>query len=278
LKNTGKVCPDSVVGEPKTAGRRGRSFFMSGRLENKVALITGAGGGIGHAIAKLFVEHGATVAAISLHEESLRKWRNVTNVLPIRADICNSDDIDRMVDDVQSQLGRLDIVCNVAGINDLCYPLDETSDERWDRVLNLDLKAPFRICRRVIKGMVAQGGGVILNVGSYAAVRGNHGPSYTAAKAGLTGLSLSIAVGYANKGIRCNVINPGGVRTDIGTHSGGDYHPRGIKMFRDIVANFPVPWVCQPEDIAPIALFLCSDEAKHVNGAVVAADGGMSAC
>jgi NAD(P)-dependent dehydrogenase (short-subunit alcohol dehydrogenase family) len=175
-------------------------------------------------------------------------------------------------------MGRIDAVCNVAGINDLCYPLLDTTDERWDAVLDLDLKAPFRICRAVVPGMMQRGGGAIVNVGSYAAIRGNHGPSYTAAKAGLTGLSRSIAVAYAKHGIRCNVLDPGGVRTEIGTHSGGEYHPQGIAMFSDIVTGFPVPWICDPEDIAPTALFLCSDDARHVNGAVVAVDGGMSAC
>jgi NAD(P)-dependent dehydrogenase (short-subunit alcohol dehydrogenase family) len=251
---------------------------VDARLRGKSALITGAGSGIGYAITKLFAEQGARIAAVALHEESLRKWHGVDNVVPVQADITKLPDIDRMIDGAETQFGKLDIVCNVAGINDLCYPLDETTDERWDRVLNLDLKAPFQICRKVIRGMVARGGGVILNIGSYAAVRGNHGPSYTAAKAGLTGLSLSIAVAYASKGVRCNVINPGGVRTEIGAHSGGDYHAAGVKMFRDIVANFPVPWVCDPDEIAPTALFLCSDDAKHVNGAVVAVDGGMSAC
>lgn len=250
----------------------------NGRLKGKVALITGAGNGIGYAMTKLFADQGAQIAAIAHRDESLKKWENVENVVAIRADITRLEDIDRMVDETESRFGRLDIVCNVAGINDLCYPLDETSDERWDNVINLDLKAPFRICRKAIKGMVERGSGVILNVGSYAAVRGNHGPSYTAAKAGLTGLTLSIAVAYASKGIRCNVIHPGAVKTQIGAHSGGEYHPAGLKMLQDIVEKLPVRWVCEPEEIAHTALFLCSDESKHVNGAVVAVDGGMSAC
>jgi NAD(P)-dependent dehydrogenase (short-subunit alcohol dehydrogenase family) len=250
----------------------------NGRLQGKAALITGAGSGIGYAMTKLFVEQGARVAAVSLHEESVRKWQGVANVVPIQADVTKLADIDRMVDEAEKRFGKLDILCNVAGINDLCYPLDETSDERWDNVIDLDLKAPFRVCRKAIVGMVARGSGVILNIGSYAAVRGNHGPSYTAAKAGLTGLSLSIAVAYASKGIRCNVLNPGGVRTQIGAHSGGEYHHEGIRMFRGIVEKLPVNWVGDPQDIAPTALFLCSDESKHVNGAVVAVDGGMSAC
>src|SRR5882762_309059 len=106
--------------------------------------------------------------------------------------------------------------------------------------------------------MVERRSGVILNIASYAAVRGNHGPSYTAAKHGLIGLTLSIAVGFARKGIRCNAINPGAVNTEISAHSGGDYHPEGFRMFLDIVERLPVKWVCEPEDIARTALFLCS--------------------
>jgi NAD(P)-dependent dehydrogenase (short-subunit alcohol dehydrogenase family) len=183
-----------------------------------------------------------------------------------------------MVDEAESRFGKLDIVCNIAGIHDLLYPLDETSDERWDKVMNLDLKAPFQICRKAIKGMMERGSGVILNFGSLASIRGLHGPSYCAAKAGLIGLTVSIAVKYASKGIRCNLINSGGVRTEIGAHSGGERHPAGAQLFKDIAGKLPVKWTCDPEDVAPTALFLCSDESKHVNGAILAVDGGMSAC
>jgi NAD(P)-dependent dehydrogenase (short-subunit alcohol dehydrogenase family) len=252
--------------------------IKNGRLQGKAALVTGAGSGIGRAIAHLFAEEGAHVAAVALHHESLKHWQQVQNALPIQADITRLEDVNRMIGVAERHFGKLDIVCNVAGINDLCYPLVETTDERWDAVIDLDLKAPFRICRKAITGMVKRGSGVILNVGSYAALRGNHGPSYTAAKAGLTGLTLSIAVSYARKGIRCNVLNPGAVTTDIGQHSGGEYHPEGLKLFLDYAGKLPVNWICEPEEIAKTALFLCSDESKHVNGAVVAVDGGMSAC
>jgi NAD(P)-dependent dehydrogenase (short-subunit alcohol dehydrogenase family) len=252
--------------------------IQNGRLKHKSALVTGAGSGVGYAMAQLFASEGANVAAIVLHENSLRKWQQVDNVVPIQADITKLEDIDRMIDEAETRFGKVDVLCNVAGINDLGYPLDETSDERWDNVLDLDLKAPFRICRKAIKGMVQGGGGVILNIASYAALRGNHGPSYTAAKAGLIGLTKSIAVAYAAKGIRCNAINPGAVRTEISAHSGGDYHVAGLQRFMDIAGKLPVKWVCEPEEIALTALFLCGDESKHINGAVIAVDGGMSAC
>lgn len=248
------------------------------RLEGKIALITGAGSGMGYATTQLFSEEGATVLAVDINETTLLPWADVENVAPVHADVTQLDDIERMIGLAENQFGRLDILCNIAGINDLCYPLLETTDERWDRVFDLDLKAPFRICRRAIPGMIESGGGVILNIGSYAAIRGNHGPTYTAAKHGLVGLSRSIAVAYANQGIRCNVINPGGTLTNIGENSGGEYHPDGIGMLREIICNFPISLICEPIEIARAALFLCSDESAHINGAILSVDGGMSAC
>jgi NAD(P)-dependent dehydrogenase (short-subunit alcohol dehydrogenase family) len=251
----------------------------NGRLEGKSALVTGAGSGIGYAVTRLFAEQGAQVAAIARRDEHLQKWENVPGVIPIRADITVPQDIDRMVDEAESRFGKLDIVCNIAGIHDRLFPLDETSDELWDTVINTNLRAPFQICRRAIKSMVARGSGVILNFGSVASVRGLHGPSYNSAKAGLIGLTTSIAVGYASKGIRCNLIQSGGVKnTQIGSTSGGPNHAGGLKLFNNITGNYPVSWSCEPADTALTVLFLCSDESKHMNGAIVALDGGMSAC
>lgn len=254
-------------------------MIEQGRLAGKTALITGAGNGIGYAMAQLFAQQGAQVAAVSLHDASLANWRNIENVLPIQADVTRLEDIDRMLTQAERRFGKLDIVCNVAGIHDQCYPLDETTDELWDKVMALDLKAPFRICRNVIPSMAERGSGVILNIGSaYASIRGNHGASYTAAKHGIVGLTLSIAVAYASKGIRCNALSPGSVTTHIGAHSGGRAHPQGTKLVMDLLACFPGRRECDPEDVAQTALFLCSDESKHVNGAVVSVDGGLSAC
>jgi NAD(P)-dependent dehydrogenase (short-subunit alcohol dehydrogenase family) len=250
----------------------------NGRLSGKAALITGSGSGIGKAIAAHFAREGASVAAIVRRDEHFRAWQGVPNIVPIKADLGKPADIDRMVDEAESRFGKLDIVCNVAGIHDLLSPLEDTTDELWDRVIATDLTAPFRICRRAIKGMVRRGSGAILNYGSVASLRGLHGPSYCAAKAGLIGMTASIAVQYGGKGIRCNIINSGGVYTDITEHSGGQLHPEGERLFRDITNKLPVNWNCKPEDVAPIALFLCSDDSKHINGAIVPVDGGMSAC
>ena len=250
---------------------------QDGRLKGKVAIITGAGSGIGLATAQRFLEEGAQVAAVGSSEKVVRQWQGTENVLVLRADITQLEEIQRVVRETVAAFGRIDALCNVAGINDLNYPLLDTDDARWDRVMDLDLKAPFRLCREAVPVMIQGGGGSIVNVGSYAALRGNHGPSYTAAKAGLEGLTRSIAFGYGDQGIRCNIIHPGGTATQIGENSGGDYHPAGARLSK-IVAAFPKGWYGMPEDIAKVCFFLCSDDASHVNGAVISVDGGMACC
>lgn len=250
----------------------------TGRLEGKVALVTGAGHGMGEAITRLFAAEGAQVVAADFDKQLLKQWENAANVHPVHADVTRLEDIRTMVDAAEKGLGHLDIVCNVAGINDLCYPLEDTTDEMWDAVVGLDLKAPFRICREATKGMVERGYGVILNIGSYAGLRGNHGPSYTAAKAGIIGLTRSLAVALTSKGVRANVINPGGINTGIGFRTGGTYHAEGIGMLTKIIGGFPIKQMGEPEDIAHAALFLCSDDAKFINGAVLSVDDGMACC
>jgi NAD(P)-dependent dehydrogenase (short-subunit alcohol dehydrogenase family) len=250
-----------------------------GLLRGKVALVTGASSGIGEATARCFAEAGALVAAVARHPENAASLRGLSGILPVAADVTQAADVSHMFRAAEQQLGPVDIVCNVAGINDAFYPLTETSDERWDRVLDLDLKSPFRICRVAVQGMLKRGaGGVLIHVGSYAAARGNHGPSYTAAKAGLVGLSNSIAVAYGDRGIRSNVINPGGVSgTGIQAGSADDeYHPAGFRRLLDIVGGIPLRRRCEPHEVAAVALFLASDLAGHLNGAVVPVDGGMS--
>jgi NAD(P)-dependent dehydrogenase (short-subunit alcohol dehydrogenase family) len=125
--------------------------------------------------------------------------------------------------------------------------------------------------------MIEGGGGAIVNIGSYAALRGNHGPSYTSAKAGLVGLTKSIAFGFVDQNVRCNIIHPGGMNTGIGDHSGGAYHPHGAKLSK-IVQAMPAFCYGDPVEIANACVFLCSDEAKLITGAELSVDLGMAVC
>lgn len=247
------------------------------RLEGKVALITGAGDGIGASTAALFQREGATVLAADKRAEALKQWDNVEHVVPVLADVTSPEDVKLMVAEAEHRYGRLDILCNIAGITDMQYPLLEADDERWERILDTDLKGTFRVCRQAVPLMLKSGGGAIVNIGSYAASRGNHGICYTTAKAGVVGLTKSIAFEYGDQGIRCNVINPGCIKTNIFVNSGGEAHPLGTQRLMKIITALPDGWEGMPEDVAHACLFLCSDESRYINGAALAVDGGMSA-
>ncbi|MDR0852055.1 MAG: SDR family oxidoreductase [Clostridiales Family XIII bacterium] len=248
------------------------------RFADKTAIITGAGNGMGQATARVFAAEGGKVLAVDIAEEALDQWKDTENIYAFPADLTKAEDIERIVAEAESRFGRLDAICNIAGMNDLSYTLEDTDDARWDRILDLDLKAPFRLLRRAIPFMVKGGGGAIVNIGSYAALRGNHGPSYTAAKAGLVGLTKSIAFAYGNQGIRCNIIHPGGMKTDIGEHSGGQYHPEGSERLSKLIHAMPFFCYGDPVEIANACLFLCGDEAKLINGAELSVDAGMGTC
>lgn len=246
------------------------------KLKDKVFIITGAASGMGQATTAKFEAEGAKIIACDRDEKVVEMWNGHEQVTPVIVDVTNQNDIQKMVTTVKEVYGKLDGICNIAGINDLSYPLLETDDERWDRVMNIDLKAPFRIIREAMPLLIENGGGSIVNIGSYAALRGNHGPSYTAAKAGLEGLTKSIAFSYAKNNIRCNIIHPGGCMTAL-TMGGLQYH-EAQGALSQLIKAMPVNSFGRPEEIANACAFLCSDEAKWINGAVLSVDGGMSVC
>lgn len=248
-----------------------------GRLEGKVAIVTGGGNGVGAVTTKLFADEGAKVIAVDIREDDLKQWDGVENVTPLVADITTEEGIEAMVSTALDNYGKIDCLCNIAGINDRSFPLEATDDALWDRLMDLDLKAPFRLCRRIVPLMVENGGGSIVNIGSYAALRGNHGPSYTAAKAGLQGLTKSIAFAYAKEKVRCNIIHPGGMMTNIGEHSGGAYHEAQAKL-SGLCRAMPVNGYFPPDEVAKAMLWLCGDESQLVTGAVISVDGGMATC
>ena len=254
-----------------------------GKLDGKVAVITGAGNGMGEGTAKLFLEECAKVVGVDILEGSMDQFNNNENFLGVTADITTNEGIEKTAKAAVDKFGRIDILCNIAGCNDLCKTIDETDEGVWDHVLNLDLKAPFMLTKRIVQEMLKNPEsrkGVILNIGSLAAYAGNHGPSYSSAKHGIEGLTMSLAVALIQRGIRTNCIHPGGVMTNIEEHSGGKYSKDGMGMLIDITGKWPANCngYAEPSDIAKAALFLCCDDSKHINGAFLPVDNGMSVC
>lgn len=243
------------------------------RLKGKVAIITGAGSGIGLAMTKRFIEEGAKVVGGDIAEAGLEQLRGIPGTTPVQADVTNPVDVGRLVETAQG-LGSLDIICNNAGIVDRFLPVDEVTDEVWQRVLAVNLTGPMLLSRAAIPVMRKAGHGVIINTTSEAGLRGAAaGAAYTASKHGLIGLTKNIAATYASDGIRCVAIAPGGVNTPISM--GGAPSQLGFATLQKILGINPR--LGEAVEIANVAVFLASDEAGFINGAIIPVDAGWQA-
>lgn len=248
-------------------------------LEGKTALITGAGSGIGRAAANLFAKNGATVGVVDLLQDRVNEVVGEVKGSGGKAtgmvmDLSVKEQVERMVDDAQKSLGRVDILFNNAGIMDNVMPVAETTDDLWQKVININLNAPFYASRRVIPSMIKQGGGVIINTASVAGLFGGiAGAAYTVSKHALIGLTQNIASFYGAKGIRCNAMALGGVNTNIGVGQG---KPDALGMEHLTKVAGLMPRTAQPNEIAELALFLASPNSSYMNGACVVIDGGWT--
>lgn len=250
------------------------------RLVGKVAVITGAGSGIGRASAKMFVAEGAKVVVAELDEtlgEASAREAGV-GARFVRTDVTDEDSVKRMVQQAREAFGHVDVLLNCAGGSlREDKPVTEVDPSVWDHTMNLDLKGPFLCCRHVIPVMVEQGKGSVVNFSSVVALRGNHiAHVYVMAKGGLISFTRALAGAYSPKGIRVNAICPGIVLTErVKSRFVGDNQIRfgGID---NVAERYPFG-VGQPEDIANVALFLASDESRMVNGTAIPAEGGISA-
>lgn len=249
------------------------------QLDRKVAIITGAGAGIGEASARLFAKEGAHLVLIDLEEEPLAKVVKEleaasTIVLDIVGDVSNAAVCRSIIDRTMAHFGRLDILFNNAGIV-AKGSLVDCSEEEWQRTLDVNLKSMYLLCRAAVPIMQRQGGGSIINMSSVAGPAGvaNRG-AYSVSKAGVIGLTKSLAIDFIKDGIRVNCICPGTVDTPS-LRSRIASSPNPEEALRAFVARQPMGRMGRPEEIAALALFLASDRAQYMTGQALFMDGGM---
>lgn len=252
------------------------------KLQNKVAVVTGAGSGMGKEMAKLFATEGAKVVLVDIVEEHLNAVVQEIkdgggNAIGVVANVAKEEDIQNMIDSAVSEFGTVDILVNNAGIMDKMTAAADVTDELWDRVFAINVTGPMRAIRKALPIMVKQGHGVIINTASVGGLFGSRaGAAYTASKHAVVGLTKNVGYQYAKLGIRCNAIAPGGVETNIMADSPNlDMSALGVQQ---AMAGMGInPRMGQAEEIAKLALFLASDDSSFVNGTVVTADAGWTA-
>jgi len=250
------------------------------RLKDKVALITGAGSGIGRESALLFAREGASVVVADVVEEAGRETVSAIGAngglaVFVRSDVSRAADVRAMVEAGEKSYGHLDVLFNNAGI----FPAAdgsvlETDEATWDLVMSVNLKGVFLGCKYGIPALLRSGGGSIVNTASFVALMGAATPqiAYTASKGGVLSMTREIAVEFARRGIRANAICPGPVETPLLAELFSDPARRARRM-----VHIPPGRLARPEEIARAALFLASDESSYINGAAFTVDGGITA-
>lgn len=252
-----------------------------GRFEGKVALVTGASSGIGHATAKAFASEGAKVTLAARREDELSELASEIEAAGgeatfIRTDVSRSADVEQMVAHTVDTFGRLDFGVNNAGIEGPLAMLTDMPEEDWDRVLAINLKGTFLCMQHEARAMLAGGhGGAIVNVGSVNSFLGfPTGTAYATSKHGQVGMTTSASAELAPQGIRVNIVCPGIIETPM------HFRVReaiGDEMFEAVLQNsVHVRRRGQPEEIAATILFLCSDEASYITGTTLTPDGGLT--
>jgi len=245
-----------------------------GKLDRKVALITGAGSGIGRATALLFSQEGAKVVVVDYvsqgGQETVRGIKEAGGeAIFVEADVSQAVDVKRMIKSAMDTYGRVDILYNNAGVQGPWMFTTEVSEEDWDSTVNTNLKGVFLGCKYVIPVMLDQGGGVIINTASTAGLVGLPGlPAYCASKAGVILLTKTISLEYADRDIRVNCICPGGILTGMTPAAG--FEP----TFRQ---SQPMRRFAGPEEIARAALYLACEDSAYVTGIALTVDGGWTA-
>ena len=242
------------------------------RLQDKIAIVTGASQGIGKTTAELFSKSGAHVVCIARNEEKIKNLANTISKNGHSAsyfpcDISNGDLIQNTIKSVINDYGKIDILINNAGITRDSLVL-RMKNHQWDEVLNTNLNGAFYATKSVLRSMMKNKYGRIINITSIVGLQGNSGQSnYSASKAGLIGFSQSVAKEVASRGITINCIAPGWIETEMTNDL-----PQNLKS--EIIKNIPIGKTGTTEDIAYTALFLASKESKYITGQTITVDGG----
>jgi 3-oxoacyl-[acyl-carrier protein] reductase len=251
----------------------------SGRLDERVALITGAGSGIGRAMAEEFAARGARIVAVDIVTERTEATRDLaqragaSEAIAVTADISVADGAAKAVAAAEERLGRIDILCSNAGILDEYRTAIDTTEEQWDQVFNVNLKATWLMSRAALPAMLERGSGCIIVTASVAGmIAGGGGVAYTASKHGVIGLMRQLSYDYAAKGIKVNAICPGVIQTGMTQPLFDD---PDSKMY-EYIPEIPSASWGQPAEIAKLAAMIASDDVPFMHGSCLVADGGWT--
>lgn len=245
---------------------------MTGILENKIAIVTGASRGIGRAIAEAFAREGAKVVICGRHQESLDQLAKVLGpaVKPVVCHVGRLDEIDSMVSATQREFGRIDILVNNAGTNVAFGPCLEMDEGQFDKMVEVNLKSAFRLMKAIAPGMCERGSGSIINIASVSGLRPQfHSMLYSMTKAALIMLTQSYALELGPRGVRVNAIAPGLIQTAL-----SQYYWKDEQRREELIREQPIRRIGQPVDVAEVALLLASDRGSYMTGQTVVVDGG----
>lgn len=250
------------------------------KLNEKVVILTGASSGIGEATALRFAEEGAKVVIVARTEEKLNKIVDKASEFPgeitaVAGDVSKQEDIEKVVNKTIDLYGRIDILVNNAGVLDNYLSADNMTDEVWNRVLDINVTGPMRLIREVLKHMVEQNQGNIINTASVGGLYGGRGGlAYVASKHAVVGMTKHIGYMFQDKGIRCNAIAPGSIATEIGQK----VREPNMDVLNKLMKGFELyPETGEAHQIANVMLFLASEDSSFVNGTTIVADGGWTA-
>jgi dehydrogenase/reductase SDR family protein 4 len=248
-----------------------------GQLDQKVAIVTGASRGIGKAIAATFAREGACVVICGRKQDTLNAVAEELKGLPGKVagkatHVGRTDDLTRLVDQTNKEFGRIDIVVNNAGTNIAQGPAVDMDDTQFDKMIEINLKAAFRMTRLVAPAMAQRGSGSIINISSIAGLRPQyHGMLYSMTKAALIMMTQSFAVELGPSGVRVNAIAPGLIQTHL-----SEYYWKDEERWSHMQRAQPIKHLGQPDEIACVALLLASDRSSYLTGQTVIVDGGRT--